>query len=260
MTNHTPPIDFERIRQDRLATGEVRPIKQAEQGEVGTGYEEARSSTRLARQFGTSRLARHLNKVMRGKSAGARNGALSISPRAISIKTSRRDQASRFLFPESAAASYISAMCNNYSQLNGQSEIAAFARAMRDSTGNLPPMPGIFPDYLAPVVRNAPDGACELAMLRWGMPGPPQFGGAPITNIRNVKSPHWRGWLAPKNRCVVPFTSFCEYADTKPRKTPTWFAAWPIEARELIHSAVEAKKLELLAKLVPTSDLVNRHV
>ena len=23
---------------------------------------------------------------------------------------------------------------------------------------------------------------------------------------------------------MVPFTSFCEYADTKPRKTPTWFA------------------------------------
>jgi putative SOS response-associated peptidase YedK len=22
----------------------------------------------------------------------------------------------------------------------------------------------------------------------------------------------------------VPFDSFCEYADTKPRKTPTWFA------------------------------------
>ena len=61
-------------------------------------------------------------------------------------------------------------------------------------------------------------------MLRWGMPGPPQFGGAPITNIRNVRSPHWRGWLKPENRCVVPFTSFCEYADTKPRKTPTWFA------------------------------------
>ena len=35
MTNHTPPIDFERIRQDRLAAGEVRPIKKAEQGEVG---------------------------------------------------------------------------------------------------------------------------------------------------------------------------------------------------------------------------------
>jgi putative SOS response-associated peptidase YedK len=30
--------------------------------------------------------------------------------------------------------------------------------------------------------------------------------------------------LKPENRCVVPFTSFCEYANTKPRKTPTWFA------------------------------------
>ena len=27
------------------------------------------------------------------------------------------------------------------------------------------------------------------------MSGPPQFGGQPVTNIRNVKSPHWRGWL-----------------------------------------------------------------
>jgi putative SOS response-associated peptidase YedK len=56
------------------------------------------------------------------------------------------------------------------------------------------------------------------------MPGPPAFGGAPITNIRNVKSPHWRAWLKPEHRCVVPWTSFCEYADTKSRKTPTWFA------------------------------------
>jgi putative SOS response-associated peptidase YedK len=45
-----------------------------------------------------------------------------------------------------------------------------------------------------------------------------------ITNIRNTASPHWRGWLDVEHRCVVPFNSFCEYADTKPRKTPTWFA------------------------------------
>jgi putative SOS response-associated peptidase YedK len=61
-------------------------------------------------------------------------------------------------------------------------------------------------------------------LARWGMPGPPQFGGAPITNIRNTASPHWRTWLNVGHRCVVPFNSFCEYADTKPRKTPTWFA------------------------------------
>jgi hypothetical protein len=29
---------------------------------------------------------------------------------------------------------------------------------MRDTTGNLPLLPGIFPDYAAPIVRNAPDG------------------------------------------------------------------------------------------------------
>ena len=60
-------------------------------------------------------------------------------------------------------------------------------------------------------------------MARWGMPGPRQFGGQPVTNIRNVRSPHWRGWLGKRFRCIVPATSFCEYADTKPRKTPTWF-------------------------------------
>lgn len=115
-------------------------------------------------------------------------------------------------------------MCNLYSVTKGQAAIIAATRAMRDSTGNLPPLPGIFPDYMAPIVRNASDGVRELAMARWGMPCPPQFGGAAITNIRNTSSAHWRRWLRPENRCVVPFTSFCEYADTKPKKTPTWFA------------------------------------
>ena len=31
------------------------------------------------------------------------------------------------------------------------------------------------------------------------------------------------GW-GNRSRCIVPATSFCEYADTKPRKTPKWFA------------------------------------
>jgi putative SOS response-associated peptidase YedK len=56
------------------------------------------------------------------------------------------------------------------------------------------------------------------------MPGPPQFGGAPITNIRNVRSPHWRRWLRQSSRCIVPAMSFCEYEDTEPRKSPKWFA------------------------------------
>jgi len=41
-------------------------------------------------------------------------------------------------------------MCNLYSLTKGQAAIIATARAMRDTTGNLPPLPGIFPDYMAP--------------------------------------------------------------------------------------------------------------
>ncbi|MDE8344864.1 MAG: SOS response-associated peptidase [Acidocella sp.] len=115
-------------------------------------------------------------------------------------------------------------MCNLYSVTKGQQAIREFTRAATDTTGNLPPLPGVFPDTLAPVVRNTSDHGRELTMMRWGMPGPPQFGGAPITNIRNTNSPHWRRWLRPENRCLVPVTSFCEWEDTKPKKTPVWFA------------------------------------
>jgi putative SOS response-associated peptidase YedK len=52
------------------------------------------------------------------------------------------------------------------------------------------------------------------------MPGPPQFGGAPVTNIRNTKSPHSRRWLKPEARCLVPFTSFSEYNDTANPRSP----------------------------------------
>jgi putative SOS response-associated peptidase YedK len=115
-------------------------------------------------------------------------------------------------------------MCNLYSLTKGQAAIRGF-RARHDNTGNLPLLPGIFPDQTAPIVRNDDiDGERELVMARWGMPGPPQYGGAPVTNIRNLDSPHWRGWLGRRNRCLAPATSFCEYADTKPRKTPIWFA------------------------------------
>ncbi len=53
-------------------------------------------------------------------------------------------------------------MCNLYSELKGQAAIRAAARAMYDRTGNLPPMPAIFPDMMAPVVRTAEDGEREL--------------------------------------------------------------------------------------------------
>jgi putative SOS response-associated peptidase YedK len=115
-------------------------------------------------------------------------------------------------------------MCNLYSLTKGQAAIRDLFRTRNDRSGNLPLFPGIFPDQMAPIIRRGEDGERELVMARWGMPGPPQFGGQPVTNIRNLGSPHWRRWLGQASRCIVPATSFCEYADTKPRKTPKWFA------------------------------------
>jgi putative SOS response-associated peptidase YedK len=118
-------------------------------------------------------------------------------------------------------------MCNLYSITTNQAAIIALFRVINRYIGNLQPMPAVFPDYPAPVVRNAA-GERELTMMRWGMPPPPRAGGFPITNIRNTTSPHWRGWLKPENRCLVPANSFAEYApepnpETK-KKDVVWFA------------------------------------
>ena len=119
----------------------------------------------------------------------------------------------------------------------------------RDLTGNLPSMPGIFPDYPAPIIRNMPDGP-ELSLARWGMPSSQlaimeaakkraaklEAKGKPVdfkellrmepdsgtTNIRNVTSKHWKRWLGPENRCLVPFTSFSEF--NKLAGGDIWFA------------------------------------
>src|SRR5258708_39327836 len=62
----------------------------------------------------------------------------------------------------------------------------------------------------------------------WGRAPAPRTGGPPVTNIRNTSSPHWRGWLKPESRCLVPANSFAEYAPepnpaTK-KKDVVWFA------------------------------------
>jgi putative SOS response-associated peptidase YedK len=118
-------------------------------------------------------------------------------------------------------------MCNLYSITTNQAAIIALFRVINRYVGNLPPMPGVFPDYPAPVIRNTDTGR-EMTTMRWGMPPPPRAGNFPVTNIRNASSPHWRAWLKPENRCLVPVNSFAEYApepnpETK-KKDVVWFA------------------------------------
>ncbi len=123
---------------------------------------------------------------------------------------------------------------------------------MRDLTGNMPPLPGVFPDYPAPIVRTAEDNVRELAMVRWGMPSSRKAlfeaatnraaklreKGKPFdfdqllrmepdkgtTNIRNTSSAHWKPYLRASNRCLVPFNSFSEPDQVGGTLKPIWFA------------------------------------
>jgi putative SOS response-associated peptidase YedK len=145
-------------------------------------------------------------------------------------------------------------MCNLYSMTKNVDAIRRLfgIAPERDRTGNLPTLPGIFPDYPAPIVHSGAEGR-ELVMARWGMPSSQkglmdatrrraqklEAKGKPVdfkellrlepdsgtTNIRNVSSAHWKRWLSPESRCLVPFTSFSEYYTVAGKKLPVWFAA-----------------------------------
>ena len=120
-------------------------------------------------------------------------------------------------------------MCNLYSVTCSQAAIRQLARAIRDITGNLPPLPAVYPDQMAPVVRTAPDGVRELMMMRWGFPQKePQPGEKRrtgyVTNVRHPTWNYWKAWMQPANRCLVPVTSFCEPDNRVEKSTPSWFA------------------------------------
>jgi putative SOS response-associated peptidase YedK len=142
-------------------------------------------------------------------------------------------------------------MCNLYSLSKHQTGIRQMVSAMTADVGNFPPLPGIFPDYAAPIIRTNAAGERELAMARWGMPSSRKAqldaatkradklrvkgkdvnfdellkvepdGGT--TNIRRTESRHWWPWLAPASRCLVPFTAFNE-PDQVERGPAAWFA------------------------------------
>jgi putative SOS response-associated peptidase YedK len=60
-------------------------------------------------------------------------------------------------------------MCDLYSITTNQAAIAALFRVINRYVGNLPPMPGVFPDHPGPVVRDT-DAGREMVMMCWGMP------------------------------------------------------------------------------------------
>ncbi len=112
-------------------------------------------------------------------------------------------------------------MCNLYSITTNQAAIAALFRVVNRYVGNLAPMPGVFPDYPAPVVRNS-GGELEMTMMRWGMPPPPRAGGYPVTNIRNTSRGSALRTAAWSRPTASPSTRRSQ--TRRPRKR-TWFGS-----------------------------------
>ncbi|WP_200935101.1 SOS response-associated peptidase, partial [Brevundimonas sp. Leaf363] len=140
---------------------------------------------------------------------------------------------------------------NLYTIRKGPASILDLARAFASEVGNLEPR-DIYPDYAAPIVRADANGERILAMARWGLPSSKKAlldaatkradklrakgkdvdfpkmlelePDAGTTNVRNTASSHWRPWLSPANRCLVPFTAFSEPGrDAAGKYTPIWF-------------------------------------
>ena len=82
------------------------------------------------------------------------------------------------------------------------------------SASNGAPTADIYPNLTAVVVRGG-DGGYATENARFGLPTPPTYlvgkkVDRGVTNVRNTRSAHWRQWLGPEHRCLVPFDRFAE--------------------------------------------------
>lgn len=109
-------------------------------------------------------------------------------------------------------------MCNLYSHTRAVDAMRqVFAPdALEVGATNLAPQPAIYPDQRAPVITRG-HGKLHLQTARWGLPTPASYlvgkrTDRGVTNLRNAGSAHWRPWLGPEHRCLVPFERFAEPA------------------------------------------------
>ncbi len=107
-------------------------------------------------------------------------------------------------------------MCNLYAATMPKDAMRGLfdRRQVEDQLGNLEPQEQVYPDQNAPIVRRKGD-TVVLQTARWGLPSPQRHHSASgidrgVTNVRNTGSPHWRRWLGPEHRCLVPLTAFAE--------------------------------------------------
>lgn len=119
-------------------------------------------------------------------------------------------------------------MCNRYRMTEAQAALAArYGIAAPFPPDHTIPPPELFPEKPAWVIRDH-DGARVPDVMAWGFPhkvpgkridkatGKPVLLNKSVTNVRNYTSPFWRSALInPARRCLVPFTAFSEYGQTR---------------------------------------------
>jgi len=104
-------------------------------------------------------------------------------------------------------------MCNLYNHTTALEAMRQIFKDLDNKAGNIE-AGDVYPDRLAPIITR--DGAQHyLRRARWGLPSPPQYHSKSgidrgVTNVRNTASAHWRRWLGPQNRCLVPLDRFAE--------------------------------------------------
>ena len=117
-------------------------------------------------------------------------------------------------------------MCNLYNQTTAVQAMRGLFKGIENRAGNIE-TGDVYPDRTAPIITANGEGT-RLGIARWGLPSPKQFHSPSgidrgVTNVRNSSSPHWRRWLGPEHRCLVPLTKF---AEPRPGKGAgnAWFA------------------------------------
>ncbi|VXC90945.1 SOS response-associated peptidase [Sphingomonas sp. 8AM] len=119
-------------------------------------------------------------------------------------------------------------MCNRFRMTEAQAALAArYGITAPFPPDHTIPPPELFPEKPAWVVRDE-DGVRVPDIMAWGFPhkvpgkridkvtGKPVLLNKSVTNVRNYTSPFWRAALTnPARRCLVPFTAFSEYGQTR---------------------------------------------
>lgn len=104
-------------------------------------------------------------------------------------------------------------MCNLFNHTTAVEAMRGMFKGLDNRAGNIE-TGEVYPDRMAPIVTRE-DGGHVLSYARWGLPSPTQFHSKSgidrgVTNVRNTGSPHWRRWLSPPHRCLVPLDRFAE--------------------------------------------------